>query len=526
MTQETSTIPSRGILHREWWRASFRIWNYIIREFATPFLMSLGVIMFVFLLQFLMRFIDRLVGKGLDFWTIVQLVAFNLAWMFVLAVPMGVLVACVMAFGSMGASNELTAMKAAGVSLSRMLFPVIVLGLGLALFDLQFNNNVLPDANHKAKDLMSDIQRKKPTFAIEAGQFSDEDAIPGYSILARRTVPNTSDLEEVTIYDHASPNASKLLTAKSANVSFTRDFKSIVMTLRDGEFHEFSTVQPTEYRRGVFNTYVVQIPTNGFDFLRQGESERGDRELSAEGLLQMVHARDTQLTKATASMRDHLKRFANEYTTFTPQLINRGVIAPTGLLRDAVKKNSTRKELLAKRDSVKVDSAVAPQAPGIETIKNQFQQKYLTVSSDCNRTKDLVTEIDGFMVEVHKKYAIPVACLIFVLIGAPLGALARRGGVGVGVGLSIGFFVLYWIFLIGGEKLADRNVISPWLGMWGGNILLGALGSYLVWRVSQERPGFSMSKYFNIFKPKKKREDLVTGHPLAGNPTVTDVLGE
>src|SRR5579883_81645 len=128
-----NAIIDRKLVHR-WWKISMHVWDYIVREFIGPFLMALAVIMFVFLLQFLMRFIDRIVGKGLTFWTIIELIVFNLAWMVVLAVPMAVLVAGVMAFGSMAAANELTAMKAAGVSLGRMLFPVIVLSVLIAVF--------------------------------------------------------------------------------------------------------------------------------------------------------------------------------------------------------------------------------------------------------------------------------------------------------------------------------------------------------------------------------------------------------
>lgn len=494
---ESSSIqtPKVSYLKREWWRTSMRVWGYIVREHITPLVMSLVVIMFVFLLQFLMRFIDKLVGKGLDWWTIIQLVAFNLAWMVVLAVPMAVLVSCVMAFGSMGASNELTAMKAAGISLGRMLFPVAVMGTLIAFFDLQFNNNVLPDANHKAKDLMSDIQRKKPTFALEAGQFSDDDAIPGFSILAQKTVPNSSDLLNVTIYDNSTPNVSKVITAKKANVGFARDFKSIVMTLHSGEFHDYSTIQPADYRRGAFDTYIVNIPTNGYDFMRQGESERGDRELSANDLLRYVHRKDTDLIQAQHQLADHLDRFALDYNKPSP-------IPPRPILPG---------EHFS--DSAEISK---PRAPGMDMIRNQFQQRLQTISSDVDHLNSVQDDIDSYMVEVHKKYAIPVACIVFVLLGAPMGALARRGGVGVGVGLSIGFFVLYWIFLIGGEKLADRNVIEPWEGMWGGNILLGALGIYLVWRVATERPSFSIAKYFSFIRFRKK----ATSEPLAGDVPV------
>lgn len=473
-------LPLRT-LDREWWRVSFSIWSYISRALATPFVMSLVVIMFVFLLQFLMRFIDRIVGKGLDLWTILQLIAFNLAWMVVLAVPMAVLVACVMAFGSLSATNELTAMKAAGVSLGRMLFPALVLGILVAFFDLQFNNYVLPDANHRAKDLMSDIQRKKPTFVVEPGQFSDDNSIPGYSILARSIDPNTSELQQVTIYDHSQQTELRLLTARSAKVAFTRDFRNILLTLRNGEMHQYYSFKPEEYRRGNFTTYVVQVPTSGFDFMRQGESERSDRELSSADLLKLVAAKDTSRQKARLTLREHMLSFAQDLTspTLTPGERDR---------RD---------------DPQSLQRAL-------------FHPKALIVQHDRESYERFEEEIDAFMVEVHKKYAIPVACIIFVLLGAPLGALAKRGGIGPGVGLSIGFFVLYWIFLIGGEKLADRNVISPWIGMWGGNILLGVLGMYLTYSVSVERPTFQIIRrlFALIPKPKFRFTKRATEQPL------------
>jgi lipopolysaccharide export system permease protein len=436
------------------------VWDYIARELVTPFIMSLTVIMFVFLLQFLMRFIDRIVGKGLGLWTILELIALNLAWMVVLAVPMAVLVACVMAFGSLSASNELTAMKAAGVSLSRMLFPVIVLGIAMALFDLQFNNLILPDANHKAKDLMSDISRKKPTFSIEPGQFSDDDAIPGYSILARRVKPQTGEMELVTIYDQSQSVETKVLTAKRGKVAFTSDFRSVILTLYDGEFHQYSPLTPSDYRRGHFDQYIVHVPASGFDFMRQGESDRGGRELSANDLLKHVRHDDSIRRGAVHQFTEHLKNSAIDLARPIPAIQN---------------------------------SAPAQQLFGDTLARKRmiFQSKFGMLMGEVNGLDGQQGDIDSYMVEVHKKYAIPVACIVFVLIGAPLGALARRSGVGVGVGLSIGFFVLYWIFLIGGEKLADRGKLSPFMGMWGGNILLVVVGIYLTWIAAkgQQRQG-------------------------------------
>jgi lipopolysaccharide export system permease protein len=451
-------------LSRPWWKHSLRLWGYITKEAIAPFLMALGVIMFVFLLQFLMRFIDRIVGKGLDIWTILQLIAFNLAWMVVLAVPMAVLVACVMAFGSLSSSNELTAMRSAGVSLGRMLFPLLALGIMMAWLDLEFNNKVLPDANHKAKDLMTDINRKKPMLAVEPGRFTADDEIPGYAILARRSDPVTNLLYDVTIYDHSHPGTNRMLTAKTAKIAFTRDFRNVVLTLNTGEIHELPPSAPGDYRHGGFDEYTVQVPTSGFDFIRGGESERSDRELSAQDLMKHVDERRSVLAKQVQMMRAHLMNFATHVTT----------------------------------------AQSIPATTPVNAENDNFQMTVMNVQNDVSTIKSTDEDIDSYLVEVHKKYAIPAACIIFTLIGVPLGALAKRSGVGAGVGLSIGFFVLYWIFLIGGEKLADRDVISPFMGMWGGNIILLAIGAYLTYRVASEAPPMALTRWLNNIRIELK----------------------
>jgi lipopolysaccharide export system permease protein len=454
------------MLKRAWWRTSFRIWGYILRAHGGPFFTALSVVMFVFLLQFLMRFIDKLVGKGLDPWTVIQLIGLNLAWMVVMALPMAVLVATLMAFGSLAASNEMTAMRSAGVSFARMIFPVIIIGALVAYLDLRFNNDVLPDANHKAKDLAQDIQRKKPTFSIMPGEFSDENALPGFSIFAKERNTTDGTLTEVIIYDHSNPIQTNTLTAKTANLQFSKDYKNMLLSLHNGEIHQSYQNQQEQYRRGEFTDYDIVIPTSGYDFTRDANSERGDRELSADSLMKYVNNRRSAAEKAQINLTSSLSHFDSSLHAYYP--------------------------------GNKVDTEASVRR---SLIKNEIQQTLYGVIDHGSQMNGQLREANSYLVEVHKKYALPVACLVFVLLGAPLGALAKRGGIGIGVGMSLGFFILYWVGLIGGEKLADRGIVTAWQGMWAANILLAVIGIIFTIRVLRETPFFSFS-ILNFFKKK------------------------
>lgn len=462
------------LVSRAWLKPSFRLWGHILKAHIGPFFLAFSVIMFVFLLQFLMRFIDKIVGKGIDLWTIVQLIVLNLAWMVVLAMPMAALVASLMAFGSMAAANELTAMKSAGVSFIRMVFPVLLLGVVLAYADLRFNNDVLPDANHAARNLQDDIKRKKPTFSIEAGEFTDETALPDYSIYARSITRGTNEMQDVTIYDHSSPQEIITLTAKKAKINFSNDYKTLIMRLTDGEIHESFSMKPSEYRSGKFMQHEVRIPASGFEFIREDESSRGDRELSANDLMKYVRSRDTIADREAKTLKTRLADFVGELT--------RG-----GGFEVAADS--------ANRDTIRMQMARAELRNPLRRVTESAMQIALTQRA-----------ADSYLVEVHKKYALPAACIVFILLGAPLGALARKGGIGIGVGLSIGFFIVYWAFLIGGEKLADRGIVTPWSGMWSANIILAVIGLLLTNRVMQERQGFGLTWLARIFKKKKEDE--------------------
>jgi lipopolysaccharide export system permease protein len=411
--------------------------------------------MFLFVLQFMMKFMDQLAGKGLSGAVIVELMVLNLAWIVVLAVPMAVLVATLMAFGELSANSEITAMKASGVSLYRMMFPVLIVSGLLTYLMVQFDNKVLPEANHRLKTLTTDIRRKKPTFTLVPGLFSQD--LPGYSMLVRKTFAESNNLEGVIIYDFTDPNKNVVITAKRGMLSFSSDYRRLIMDLYDGEIHELATTDNMSYRNIQFQRQVLTTPAEGFDFERSGENTftRGNRELSAGEMLYIV---DSLQMQADASR------------------------SRTKALTDGLQQKLFTGSIAKQSDSYASWRGIEP----FTNITSQLMMLRNALDGERANYAYIDRTMKQYWVEIHKKYSIPVACFVFVLVGAPLGVMSRRGGFGVAASLSLGFFLLYWASLIGGEKLADRELIAPWLGMWIANIVIGALGIILTYRIAKE----------------------------------------
>jgi lipopolysaccharide export system permease protein len=450
------------------------LYRYILRAHVGPFLFSLFTLMFLFLLQFVMKFIDQLVGKGLSAFVIIELIALNLSWMLVLAVPMSVLVAVLMAFGDLSSRNEITAMKASGVSIYRMMMPVLVAGLVVGAFLTWFNNVILPESNHRLKALTIDIRNKRPTLSLVDGVFSQE--IQGYSILVKKASQKTNDLQEVTIYDYTNPSVSVTITAQRGKISFSPDYRKLIMDLEDGEIHQLDLVKKTAYRRMHFQAHRIAMNVEGFDFARSQANafSRGDREMGASTMLAVADSLETAKGKLEDELRDLMK------TEMDRRLAGAPVGAASGITSS----------------TVGVTNAAAA-----ETRLTSSQ-----VSTSLFRIETVLKQIDQYRVEIHKKFSIPAACVIFVLVGVPLGIMSRRGGFGAAATLSLGFFVLYWACLIGGEKLADRDILEPWLGMWGANVLIGLAGVYLTVRSAKETLLINWS-WVARFVPKRLRSE-------------------
>jgi lipopolysaccharide export system permease protein len=412
---------------------------------------------------------DSIVGKGLSAWVIFQLITYSLAWMIVLVVPMSVLVATLMAFGAMSQNNEVAILKSAGVSLYKMMIPPLLGSAFIALLLIYFNNNIYPNANHAARLLLEDISRKKPTLSLVPGVFSQE--VPEYSILAREIDQNKNQLKDITIYDYSNPPKANIVTATEGKIYFSASQKKLMLDLTNGEIHESDVNNASQYRRLIFTRHKIALPAEQFTFEQSSPGgERGDRELGASELLKIADSIKVIRDRNIVELNKRIKTLERNYlpkanTPFSMQPSDQNIY-----LRAQQRIKSEQNTILSAVQSIKFNDS----------------------------------EIDRYWVEVHKKYSLPFACIVFVLIGAPLGTMTRKGGFGMAAGISLIFFLIYWAFLIGGEKLSDRGLISPFWGIWSANILLGILGIFLTIKSAREKITLSFDFITKLIPSKWK----------------------
>jgi lipopolysaccharide export system permease protein len=457
----------------------FLLARYTIREHIGPFLFSLAVIMFVFVTKFIVQYIGKIFGKGLSIGTIIEFIYLNLAWMLALAVPMSVLVAALMAFGRLSSDNEITILKTSGISIYKIIRPALIATIFLTIFMFWFTDKVLPEYNHKARLLFSSISRKKPTLQLEEGIYMNlgkysilvedverslgKEVIDKSNIIDPDYVDDRADrLKDITIFDRSSSDLQRTIIAATGRLVFDKVRESLVFTLYNGEIHEINTKDYSEYRRLQFTRNVFYIPAPDLVFKRDEDEWRGDREMN----IKMMKA---EVAKYRNSISNEMKKIRQDMTVYYP--------APDSI-----------KTLLAREtDNDPVTEISLSNMQSSRTKALRKTQAVIQRLKSSEKNIDFYRrQIYKYEVEIHKKFAIPFASIVFILIGAPLGIKAKKGSLGVGVTFSIGFFLLYWVFLIGGEELADRQLISPLLAMWMANIIVGSFGIYLTYRVVKE----------------------------------------
>jgi lipopolysaccharide export system permease protein len=404
-----------------------RISRYILKAHIGPFLFAFVIITFILVMDIIFEIVNLIIGKNLGFFIVLEIFALNLAWIVAVSIPMAVLVATLMAYGRLSADNEITGLKSGGISFYRMIAPAMAAGILLGAGHLYFMDKILPEANHRARSLMNDVHRARPTLGFREGIFMDD--IPGYSILIDRINPRGNDISSVTIYETMTAGTPRILTARSGELDVSPDGGIITIMLYDGELHQRDEDTPGRYFKEVFDRLRITLRSTPGGVSRTEAGARSDRELNIAMMYRKVAQWQRDINAAEKKLAELQKITMDE--------------------------EPARHEADILREQ--------------QILSARFQQK------------------NSYLVEIQKKYAIPASCLIFVLIGAPLGIRIRKSGLGLSIGVSLGFFLLYWACLIGGEALADRNLIEPALAMWAANIIIGIPGIILVLGTARER---------------------------------------
>ena len=428
--------------------------RYVLKEHALPFALGFVLILFVLLLDVVLQTMDQVLSKGLSPLAALQLLLFNLAWIVALAVPMAVLIAVLMTFARLAADGEIIAAKACGISFFTLLRPVLAAAAVLQLLMVAFNDRVLPDWNHQARILASSLQRTKAALVLKEKEGVFIPNLGNYHLLVRRIDPQTNELSGITVYDASRPGPPVVLHAPRGRVELFGDGSYVRLELADGHMQRIESSTGDRFLHGTFTRQVLHIKDPRRRYERRNSSFRSDREMDIATMRRSVLERRREQQRAHARLDSTVARYLELQAEMPDEMA-------TGDLVDTT-------EAPVDLDRVARETA--------EEVRKQWRL-----------IDNRAARINEFEVEIHKKFSIPTACLVFALVGAPLGALIRRRGAAVSVGVSLFFFWVYWMFLIGGEELADRGFIPPTLAMWAPNIVFALAGWGLLRLVAYDR---------------------------------------
>ncbi|MFT5086788.1 MAG: lipopolysaccharide export system permease protein [Candidatus Latescibacterota bacterium] len=443
--------------------------RYVLKEHLWPFGLGFSLIVFVLLIDVALQFMDRILSKGLAVSTALQLLVFNLAWIIALAVPMAVLMAVLMAFARLAADGEILAAKACGISFIHLLRPVLAAAAVLTLLMILFNDRVLPDWNHRARSISTSLQRTKAALVLKQKEGVFVRGLGDYNLLIRHVDEQSNKLMGITLYDAARPGPPISLHAPRGQLQLFDNGSYARLTLEEGYFHRVEHERREHALFGHFASQVLHIKDPRRAFERRHSNYRSDREMDIAAMRKRVRDKRREQEQAERSLDTTIR-----------ELITVLQAPPDTYLRNLAPPLHTADKAQSARSSFGADKSATDPLAQVALLREK-------VRKDLRLIDNRQAQIDEFQVEIHKKFSIPAACLVFVLVGAPLGAIIRRRGAAVSVGISLAFFWIYWMFLIGGEELADRGFIAPALAMWAPNIVFAAIGLLMLRSVTHDR---------------------------------------
>lgn len=470
--------------------------SFVIKSFIGPLILTFFIVLIILILQFLWMYVDDLAGKGLDLKVLSELL-FQFSLTFVpMALPLAILLASLMTFGNMGEYLELTALKSSGVSLQRIMLPLIIFIALICIGSFFFSNYVLPYSNSKSRILLYDIRRKRPDLNIQAGSFYN--GIDGYSIKITEKDAETGRLDKLFIYDHTKRLGNLSVTyADSGYMNITPDTTGLIMTLYNGysynEVEEnYITRDERDYpfRRDFFREQTIVIQLSGFG-LDRSEMDLFKYNSGMLNLAQLNLFIDSLKTLYNESIEVNFKGFKTEklYNVYSVNL------TPYNKQDSLLKENPVVFEPWSVYDTLPSIFRKAAISNAIENAKSA--STYLSQREEILRND--IIGIKPYEVDWHKKFTLAFSCLVFFFIGAPLGAIIRKGGLGTPAVISVLFFIIYYVISLTGEKLVEANIIGTIPGMWIASIILLPIGVFLTYKATTDSAFMNIETYTSVF---------------------------
>ncbi len=481
-----------------------KIHSLIVKSFIGPFIVTFAISLFFLLMQFIWLWVDELIGKGLNIGIILKILYYAAAMLVPMALPLAVLLASVMTFGNLSEHFELTAMKTSGISLWRIMSPLIYFIVALSIGAFFFSNNVLPYTNLKYAQLLYDVSRKRPEMSIKSGVFNNE--IDGYSIKVDNKNTKTGMMYGFMIYDHTKRKGNKKVTvADSGQINITTDQKNMIVTLYNGSnYNEMKNKNPVKkeypYRRDHFSeeTIIFQLPDNSLKKSNDRMFKKHYEIMNTSQLSIVIDSLSREYKIRKYQFQDRLLEynyFKNEHKVTDKKdsvLYQKDSIrkyrAPEKLITifnlDEIYQNLSNKDKL---------SVIRGASKSVKIIRSNIENNGQSL---VNRLKWLRKH----QLAWYKKFSLSFACLVFFFIGAPLGAIIRKGGFGLPFLVSIVLFMFYYVLYIMGEKAATEDALPVFVGAWLASGILFPLGVFITYKATKDSKIVNTEQIENILK--------------------------
>jgi lipopolysaccharide export system permease protein len=475
----------------------------IFKSFIGPFVITFFIALFVLIMQSMWKYIDDLVGKGLGFLTIIKFVWYASATLLPLAMPIAILISSIMTFGNLGESFELVAIKSSGISLLRFMRPLMFFTVLLCFITFLFANYVMPYSQLKFVTLYKDILVQKPSLDLKQGSFYT--GIDKYAIKVGKKNEDGKQIEKILIYDQSNPLQDNTIIAKKGKMDVTKDNYYLAFNLQDGSRYQEKGLysdSATEYIRLEFKTFKKLFDLSAF------QQNKGDED-AYKSNFKMLSAK--QLSKNMDSIK----------------IVNDSVFKN---ISKTIKLNLTYLNDTAAAWA-KISKSDVPKADHIFPLENDrsLNERALSKANELKNTltfanndyKSKVELLKNHKVEWHRKFSFSLACMVLFFIGAPLGSIIRKGGLGMPLVVAIIFFLIFHLLNVFGEKFAHAYTLSPFMGMWMAVFLLTPVGAFLTYKALNDSQIFNKDVYVRAFN-KIKTNFINTKQRLWKTKTVAE----